>query len=347
VRSREEGLFMKFIGLAAALAALTVTAPLAGAQNVSDKELAALKELYRRPAPQPIDNKEFVELGRELFFSPQLSASGNTACASCHFPQLGYGVTDAKSKNDAGKLTSRKSQPLIGIGYAGSAPVGWDGRSATLEDQAKASIATGSMSLQGTDKPVKVEAIVDRFKNDAAFVAKFEKAMPGATISIDALVKAVAAYERTLEPGTAPFDRWVAGDEQAISGSAKRGFALFNGKANCGPCHSGWRFTDDNFHDIGTTTTDEGRGRTVKDDPLMKFAFKTPTLRSVHVRPPYMHNASAPTLEDVIRHYEKGGIDRPSRSPLMMAFELTDQERQDLVAFLRTLDGQNATAQAQ
>jgi cytochrome c peroxidase len=79
----------------------------------------------------------------------------------------------------------------------------------------------------------------------------------------------------------------------------------------------------------------------------MKFAFKTPTLLSVHLRPPYMHNASAATLEDVIRHYEKGGIDRPSRSPLMLAFELTDQERQDLVAFLRTLDGQNPTAQAQ
>lgn len=317
------------------------------AQSVSDKELADLKELYRRPAPQAVQNSAVIELGRELFFSPRLSASGNTACASCHFPQLGYGVTDAKSRNDAGKLTSRKSQPLIGIGYAGSAPVGWDGRSATLEDQAKASIATGSMSLHGTEKPVKVEVIVDRFKNDAAFVAKFEKAMPGAGISIDTLVKAVADFERSLEPGIAPFDRWVEGDERAISSSAKRGFALFNGKANCGPCHSGWRFTDDNFHDIGTTTTDEGRGRTVKNDPLMKFAFKTPTLRSVHVRPPYMHNASAATLEDVIRHYEKGGIDRPSRSPLMMAFELTDQERQDLVAFLRTLDGQNATAQAQ
>ncbi len=338
---------MTFFRIATAVAIIAIVASPVHAQPVSDKELADLKELYRRPAPLPIANKEVVELGRELFFSPQLSASGNTACASCHFPQLGYGVTDAKSKNDAGKLTSRKSQPLIGIGHAGSAPVGWDGRSATLEDQAKASIATGSMSLQGTEKPVKVEAIVDRFRNDAAFVAKFEKAMSGAAINIDTLVKAVADYERTLEPGIAPFDRWVAGDEQAISGSAKRGFAVFNGKANCGPCHSGWRFTDDNFHDIGTTTTDEGRGRTIKDDPLMKFAFKTPTLRTVHLRPPYMHNGSAATLEDVIRHYEKGGIDRPSRSPLMMAFELTDQERQDLVAFLRTLDGQNATAQAQ
>src|SRR5918998_483800 len=93
----KRGLFMKFIRLASALAALTAITSSADAQDISDKELAALKELYRRPAPQPIDNKELVELGRELFFSPQLSASGNTACASCHFPQLGYGVTDAKS----------------------------------------------------------------------------------------------------------------------------------------------------------------------------------------------------------------------------------------------------------
>ena len=330
-----------------AVAAVAVAASSVHAQSVSDKELADLKELYRRPAPQPVENPALAELGRELFFEPKLSASGNTACGTCHFTELGYAVTDARSRNDAGRLTSRKSQPLIGIGHAGSAPVGWDGRSATLEDQAKASIATGSMSLHGTDRAVKVEVIAERFASDPAFVAKFSKVMPGKAIDIDALVAAVAVFERTLEPGPAPFDRWVAGDNQAISESAKRGFVLFNGKANCGPCHSGWRFTDDNFHDIGTTKTDEGRGRVVKDDPLMKFAFKTPTLRSVHVRPPYMHNASSVTLEEVVRHYEKGGIDRPSRSPLMTAFELTDQERQDLVGFLRTLHGQSPTVQAQ
>ena len=83
----------------------------------------------------------------------------------------------------------------------------------------------------------------------------------------------------------------------AISDAAKRGFELFNGKALCFACHRGWRFTDDLFHDIGTSTTDRGRGTTLKDDPLMQFAFKTPTLRSVAQRPPYMHNASSATLE--------------------------------------------------
>jgi cytochrome c peroxidase len=164
--------------------------------------------------------------------------------------------------------------------------------------------------------------------------------LPGRPIDVDAIALAVAAFERTLEPGIAPFDRWVAGDETAISESAKRGFALFTGKADCAVCHGGWRFTDDQFHDIGTTTTDRGRGREIKDAAL-NFAFKTPTLRSVALRAPYMHNASIATLADVVRHYEKGGIDRPSRSPMLVPIELTEVERLDLVAFLETLTGES------
>lgn len=97
------------------------------------------------------------------------------------------------------------------------------------------------------------------------------------------------------------------------------------------------RFTDDRFHDVGTSTTDSGRGRVVKDDIEAQFAFKTPTLRSVALRPPYMHNASQKMLDDVLKHYEQGGIERPSRSPLMMPVKLSEQDRQDLIAFLETL----------
>jgi len=312
-------------------------------EAVSAPHMAAMKQEYRRPPARPVENPALVELGRDLFFAPQLSASGKTACASCHFPELGWGVTDARSRNDAGKLTSRKSQPLVGIGYAGDAPVGWDGRSATLEEQAKSSIGTGSMSMRDTPTPVKVEAIEERIRSDAAYVAKFDAALPGTPINLDSIVKAIAAFERTLVPDKAPFDHWIEGDEHAISDSAKRGFVLFNGKATCFACHSGWRFTDDKFHDIGTTTTDPGRGRVIKDDELMQFAFKTPTLRSVALRPPYMHNGSEATLDEVMKLYEKGGIDRPSRSPLMQPIELTEQERHDLVAFLESLtDGDKA-----
>jgi cytochrome c peroxidase len=304
-------------------------------------DLTALKKDYRRPPPLAAENPALVALGRELFFDKRISASGKTACASCHTPELGWVVTDARPINDSGKPTSRKSQPLIGIGHAGSAPVGWDGRSASLEAQAKASIATGSMSMRETATPVKVETIEERIRSIPDYVAKFNAALPGKPIDIDSIAQAVAAFERTIEPGPSPFDRWVGGNEAAISDAAKRGFAIFTGKAGCSACHSGWRFTDDKFHDIGTTTTDLGRGREVKDEAL-NYAFKTPTLRSVALRAPYMNNASAATLADVIKVYEKGGIARPSHSPMLFPLGVTDQERADLVAFLETLTGDDA-----
>jgi cytochrome c peroxidase len=326
--------------IATALSAGAI-APSSVATAQTAAELASIKRDHRRPPPLPVTNPALVELGRELFHDPQISASGKTACASCHIRELGWAVTDAKSLNDSGKLTSRKSQPLLGIGHAGAAPVNWDGRSATLEAQVKSSIATGSMSMQETATPVKPDVIEARIRGNPAYAAEFAKALPGAAINLDSIASAIAAFERSLEPGVAPFDRWVDGDEQAISESAKRGFALFTStKAMCFTCHSGWRFTDDRFHDIGTTTTDLGRGRVRNDDVQTQYAFKTPTLRSVALRPPYMHNASQKTLDDVIRHYEQGGIERPSRSPLMMPIKLSEEDRRDLVAFMETLTEQ-------
>src|SRR4051794_13261602 len=141
-------------------------------QSLSAADMAAMREDYRRPPRRPIENQAVVDLGRDLFFAPQLSASGKTSCGSCHFPELGWVVTDARSRNDSGKLTSRKSQPLIGIGHAGDAPVGWDGRSATLEEQAKSSVATGSMSMREPDTPVNVATIEERFRSDPAYTAR-------------------------------------------------------------------------------------------------------------------------------------------------------------------------------
>jgi cytochrome c peroxidase len=306
--------------------------------SASPAQITAMKSEYRRPAPRPIENKALVDLGRQLFWDSRISASGNSACVGCHFPYLGWAVTDQRSRNDSGKPTSRRAQPLIGAGYI-AAQVGWDGRSASLEAQAKSSIATGSMSMRETDTPVKVEVIEERIRNIAEYRAMFHAALPNAPIDLDSIVKAIATYERTIEPGIAPFDRWIEGDESAISESAKRGFVLFNADANCFVCHSGWRFTDDKFHDIGTTTTDLGRGRELKNDEDMQFAFKTPTLRSVALRPPYMHNGSSIDLYEAVKHYEKPGIERPSRSPLLVRISLTEQQRLDLVAFLQTLTG--------
>jgi cytochrome c peroxidase len=128
------------------------------------------------------------------------------------------------------------------------------------------------------------------------------------------VAKAIATFERTVVSGPAPFDRWLAGGG-TLAESAERGLRLFTGKANCVKCHSGWRFTDDSFHDIGVVTDDLGRGRVLEGIDAIRFAFKTPTLRDVDRRAPYMHNGSEQTLEDVIDLYDRGGRERrPSRS---------------------------------
>jgi len=339
-----EGLIMrlKIYGclLVLGVATLVLWGDQHAAQAQDDAALRSLKELYKRPPPARVENAALVELGRLLFWDPRVSASEKTACVSCHLPQRGWAVTEPRSRNDSGKLTSRKSPTLLGVGhFAAGTPNGWDGRNATLEAQIKGSIATGSMSMRETDTPVKVEVIEARIRAVPEYAKRFAAALPGKPVDLDGIATAIAAYERTFEPGPSPFDAWVGGDERAVSDSAKRGFALFNGKAMCVACHGGWRLTDDKFHDIGTSTKDLGRGSVAKTEIEMQYAFKTPTLRSVALRPPYMHDGSSATLDDVIRHYEKGGIDRPSRSPLMMALSLTDQERGDLVALMQALSG--------
>jgi cytochrome c peroxidase len=324
--------------LTIALGADGVT-PSCAASEALPADFGAMKQAYQRPPVRVVDNPALVELGRDLFFDPLISASGTTSCASCHSPQAGWSSNEARSKGDSGHLTSRKTQTLIGLGYA-RAPFDWDGRAATLEAQAVSAIGTGSMSMFQIRAPVKVADIVARIRASDRYPAMFKRALPDAAINLDSIVIALAAFERTIEPVEAPFDRWIAGDEQAISEAAKRGFILFNGKGNCAGCHGGWRFTDDKFHDIGTTTTDLGRGREIREQALMQFAFKTPTLRSVGLRAPYMHNGNFATLDDAVRHYVSGGIERPSRSPLMKPVALTDAEQKELVAFLNTLGGE-------
>lgn len=303
---------------------------------VAAESLDQMKAGYRRPPPRVVANPALADLGRDLFFDPVISASGKTACASCHRPELGFASNGPRSVGDSGRPTSRKTQTLLGIGHA-RPPFDWDGRHATLEAQAVSSIGTGSMSMFATPHEVRVDDIVIRVRKDERYAAKFAQALPGAPINLDNIVIALAAFERTIEPGIAPFDRWVDGDEAAMSEAAKRGFVLFHTEAACSGCHTGWRFTDDKFHDIGSTTTDLGRGRELKHDAKLQFAFKTPTLRSVALRAPYMHDGSLATLRDVVDFYTRGGIDRPSRSPMINPFDLTEQERSDLVAFLETL----------
>ena len=135
----------------------------------------------------------------------------------------------------------------------------------------------------------------------------------------------------------APFDEWIEGNQKAISEEAKRGFVLFNTKALCSGCHEGWNFTNDGFQDIGLASADVGRGEFMPGVVKMKHAFKTPGLREITRRAPYMHDGSIATLEKVVDHYDHGGVDRPSRADLMKPLGLTPQEKSELVAFMKTL----------
>ena len=180
--------------------------------------------------------------------------------------------------------------------------------------------------------------LIERLSAVPGYVRSFAAAFGEGGITRRRVEAALATYERSIVSAAAPFDRWVAGDEEAIDQGAKRGFALFTGKAHCSECHSGWAFTDGSFHDIGTAQGDDiGRGRLFPSSVKLRYAFKTPTLRDVARRAPYMHDGSFATLDDVIELYDRGGIARPSRSPVIRPLALTASEKADLISFVHTL----------
>jgi cytochrome c peroxidase len=294
---------------------------------------------YARPAstPYPDDNRyspDREELGKALFFDPRLSGSGWISCASCHNPALSWGDGLPRAIGHGMQTLGRRTPTILNLAWAEA--LFWDGRAATLEEQALGPIqAEGEMNLP-------LDEMVTRVASIPAYVAMFERAYPSEGVTKATVAKAIATYERTIVSGPAPFDKWLAGDENAISASAKRGFGLFNGQARCAQCHSGWRFTDDSFHDIGIVTEDRGRGAILKALPVMQSAFKTPTLRNIEARKPYMHNGSVATLEDVVDLYNRGGlVRRDSVSPEVLPLNLSAAQKQDLVEFLRTLTGRD------
>ncbi|MDJ0787785.1 MAG: cytochrome c peroxidase [Myxococcota bacterium] len=290
---------------------------------------------FVRPSavPHPSDNPWTADrerLGRTLFFDPRLSASGTISCATCHNPSFEWGDGLALGVGHAGKQLARRTPTILNVAWG--AAFFWDGRASTLEEQALGPIqAEGEMNLP-------LEELVARLRGIDEYAALFEAAYPGEPISEDVVAKAIAVFERTVVSAPAPFDRWVEGDDDAIGPAAIRGFELFTGKARCSVCHTGWRFTDDSFHDVGTRSDDLGRGVHLPEILVSQHAFKTPTLRNVERRAPYMHNGSEPTLEAVIESYVLGGREtRPSLSNEIRPLDLDGTDRADLLAFLATL----------
>ncbi|MCL4169580.1 UNVERIFIED_CONTAM: hypothetical protein GTU68_048422, partial [Idotea baltica] len=179
--------------------------------------------------------------------------------------------------------------------------------------------------------------LIERLTDIPAYVEWFNNVFPNDGINEDTIKKSIATYQRTIVSGISPFDNWVNGDNEAISESAKRGFILFNEKAECSACHTGWNFTDQKYHDIGLFGEDLGRSEIDASSIKNEYAFKTPTLRNLTQRSPFMHDGSIYDLESVIAHYQTGGMERPSRSDLMSPLMIEDDEADDLLEFLYSL----------
>lgn len=280
------------------------------------------------PSDRPYDPR-IATLGKMLYFDPRLSGAQNMSCASCHNPSFGW---ETPVDGAVGAMNTRlgRHAPTI-LNQAWVSPYFWDGRAATLEEQAAGPI-TASVEMNA-----QFPEVIARLEQVAEYRDWFRNLFPHEGITQNTITLSIATYERTVVSGWSPFDRWVEGDEDAISAAAVRGFNLFVGDANCVACHTGWNFSDNEFHDIGLPSDDIGRAALEPDNPVARHAFKTPGLRNIALRAPFMHDGSLSTMRDVLNHYATGGTRRPSLSPLMVTFDLSHDDITDLIAFMASL----------
>lgn len=324
---------------------------------------------YYVPRNNPLTPAK-VELGRKLFFDARLSADGQVSCATCHDPKLAFADGKAVAEGIFGRRGARNSPSLLNAMFNGGQF--WDGRADTLEEQA----------IQPLTNPLEMgdqshDDVIKRLRTIFEYRAEFQSVF-GSEVKIELVGKAIAAYERTLVSGDSPFDRFVAGDGAAISETAKRGFALFRGRARCSRCHTFSDpmpfFTDFNYHNTGVAmnhpnfdklsrqayaavetarakevidklATEEGGqelGRVLITYHLFDIgSYRTPSLRNVALTAPYFHDGSAKTLADVVRFYNVGGRQNINRDWDLDSLTLTEDEQRDLVVFLESLTGRS------
>lgn len=293
--------------------------------------LHAEEPLGLKPVPVPKDNPqtpEKIALGKQLYFDTRLSKDNTVSCASCHDPAKGWSNGAQFATGVDGQLGGRNAPTILNTAY--NRFQFWDGREPSLEAQALGPIQN-PIEMAET-----LENVEKKLNGVAGYKEQFQKVF-GTDVTSDGIAKAVAAYERTVLTGDAPYDRYKAGDKSALSEAAERGRALFFGKAHCSACHSGSNFTDNAFHNIGVgmdkKEPDKGRAAISKLGGDTG-AFKTPGLRDIHRSAPYMHDGSIKTLEEVVEHYDKGGIKNPYLDEEIFELNLTDQEQKDLVTFM-------------
>ena len=286
----------------------------------------------------PEDNPmtfEGVELGRKLFNDPILSANNTLACINCHMPESSFSDPNQFSTGIDGFLGNRNSSALINLGWSSS--FNWDGSSTTLEEQAFEPI-TNSLEMHNSWNNVE-----NTLNQDEEYLLLFKQAYNIDYIDSTHVVMAIAQFERTLISNNSKFDKYSRGEE-VFTKSELNGFAIFNSeKGDCFHCHGTSLFTDNLFHNNGLDVEpflDLGLGK-ITENTNDNGKFKTPTLRNIEVSAPYMHDGRFATLEKVIEHYDSGGHFSSTVDPLMkklgVGLNLTNQEKSDLIDFLKTL----------
>lgn len=265
------------------------------------------------PENNPI-TRESVELGRKLFFDKRLSRDKSVSCATCHDPQ--YAFTDARklAVGIEGRTGDKRVPRILNRAYGKT--FFWDGRVSRLEEQVVMPIANPK------EMDLDVKEAATRVGLDSV-----------------TLQRALASYVRTILSGNSPYDRYVQGDREALTADQKLGLQIFRGKAGCGSCHLGPNLTDERFHNTGVGTADEPGYFATSHDPGDHGAFKTPSLREVARTPPYMHDGSLATLDEVIDYYDKGGRANANLDPEIRKLQLSPSEKKALVAFLQALNG--------
>lgn len=287
--------------------------------------------------PIPATNLNYtakVELGKQLYFDGRLSKDNAIACAFCHNPFTGFADPRQTSIGVGGGIGGRQAPTVFNTGFI---PLQfWDGRAGSLEEQAIGPIVN-PVEMAETH-----ENVVKKLGKIKGYQQQF-RAVFGTDVNLQGIAEAIAAYERTVVSTNSAFDKYVLGDAQAMDEGAIRGMALFKGKARCILCHNGPNFTDNQFHNLGVPQVgpmkeDHGRfyvTRLERD----KGVFKTPTLRSITETAPYMHDGAFKTLEEVVDFLDQGGGQNPNLSQMVKPLGLTQQEKADLIVFLKALTG--------
>lgn len=277
-------------------------------------------------------NDAKAELGRYLFYDKQLSIDYNIACSNCHYQKFGFADTATVSIGVSQEIGTRNSPAIINTGWNGV--WFWDGRATTLEAQILGAMTSPREMYADT------VVISQRLQKDTTYSRMFKSAFTSTTIPSTGLaVDAIATFCRTLISGNSRYDQYTNGDKSMLSAQELRGLQLFNSESTqCSSCHSGFNFTDNQFHSLGLHTHYYDQGRynvTGLDSDIGRF--KTPTLRNIELTAPYMNEGLFTTLEQVIEHYNSGGKVFRNKDSRIKPLNLTPQEKTDLIAFLKTL----------